>query len=211
MRVSLRFVPLLVAVLLPCAARADIAPPMGYTETCTPDQQQQPGETCMMCVGAYHGDRNFCAREFGAQGFSQRCRARGASVWNEVWCASPEVAAAFTAGGASNPALLAGQAEVVAAAGSGETPVVAVAVEGSAVAAAPTPPNDAAVATSVVVEASGAAVPDAAEATAPEAEPVETPGRRGCAAGGGAFGFAAMLALAGLVRRRRGVSGIARA
>lgn len=87
----------LVALALPALARADIPPSPDYVETCTVENQQGPGETCLVCGDAYHGDVDACQRQHAATGHTRRCRTAGASVWREVWCkggaAVPPVAA----------------------------------------------------------------------------------------------------------------------
>ena len=72
------------------AARADIPPPPGYVEGCTAAKQQKRGETCIECRDAYHADREACTRKWTQQGYTQRCKTSGASVWTEVWCATTD-------------------------------------------------------------------------------------------------------------------------
>ena len=69
----------------PGVAHADIAPPPGFTERCTPLRVQQEGETCQAC-GAWFREHDKCENTLGKQGFSRRCKTRGASVWTEIWC-----------------------------------------------------------------------------------------------------------------------------
>jgi hypothetical protein len=65
-------------------AWADIPPPPGYVEKCTVSAEQKSGQDCRACR-AWHGGREDCEK-LAAQGFTQRCRAGGASTWQEVWC-----------------------------------------------------------------------------------------------------------------------------
>jgi hypothetical protein len=78
------FVALTLSTLAP-RARADIAPPAGFVETCTLAKQSRAGLECVDC-SAYHGNANHCAESLEGYGFAQSCRSRGASVWSEVWC-----------------------------------------------------------------------------------------------------------------------------
>lgn len=66
------------------AAHADIAPPAGWVETCTPERQC-PGQQVDLCP-AYFGDREVCARKHAGDGFTRVCRTRGSSAWTELWC-----------------------------------------------------------------------------------------------------------------------------
>lgn len=67
----------------------DVPPPQpGQTsQQCTVPAQQRPGEQCVECAASYE-QHDKCQRDFAAQGYTQRCRAPGASVWHEVWCRS---------------------------------------------------------------------------------------------------------------------------
>ena len=65
-------------------AVADV--PSGRPETCTMERVAN-GDTCELCGGAYHGDRDFCVRHYEGRAFERRCRTQGASTWNEIWCA----------------------------------------------------------------------------------------------------------------------------
>ena len=78
---------LIIAVLLFMSqeARADIPPPPGYVEQCTVEKQTGPGRTCETCSTSRRDEPGTCGTKLGA-GFTQRCRARGATVWSEVWC-----------------------------------------------------------------------------------------------------------------------------
>ena len=67
------------------AAFADVPPPPGYVEGCTVEKQQKKGEACQSCR-AWHGERDKCSKTLGKNGYSQRCKTRGASAWSEVWC-----------------------------------------------------------------------------------------------------------------------------
>ncbi|HEX2731352.1 MAG TPA: hypothetical protein VHM70_07105 [Polyangiaceae bacterium] len=66
-------------------ARADVAPPAGFEETCTLDKQARPGQECHQC-DAFYGNPEHCPRSLLGFGFTQTCRTRGASVWSEIWC-----------------------------------------------------------------------------------------------------------------------------
>lgn len=97
---------LLLALAIPSVARADIAPPSGYVESCTVDNEQVPDKPCLLCGDAYHGDVDACEKKHAGAGYERRCRTSGASVWNEVWCktsatppASPVSPAPVTPGG----------------------------------------------------------------------------------------------------------------
>lgn len=71
--------------LLPALVRADIPPPAGYVEQCTIEKQctkDEEGDACR----AWHGDREVCTKKHAQDGFSLKCRSRGASVWTEVYC-----------------------------------------------------------------------------------------------------------------------------
>jgi hypothetical protein len=75
-------------VLVGGSARADVAPPPDYVESCTVARQQAPGEQCQAC-DAWHGDREICARTLASSaGWAKRCQTRGASTWTEIWCRS---------------------------------------------------------------------------------------------------------------------------
>lgn len=77
---------LVLALVVPSLARADLPPPPGYVESCTVEKQQGAGESCLACGDAYHGDVDACQRQHAGDGFARRCRTSGASVWTEVWC-----------------------------------------------------------------------------------------------------------------------------
>jgi hypothetical protein len=66
--------------------RADVAPPPGYVEKCTVKAWQKSGQECRLCGASFRG-RDQC-QQLGSQGYQQRCRSHGASVWQEVWCRS---------------------------------------------------------------------------------------------------------------------------
>ncbi|HVU04545.1 MAG TPA: hypothetical protein VHE30_22460, partial [Polyangiaceae bacterium] len=74
-------------------ALADLAPPGGYVESCTLEKQAAAGLECLSCR-AFYGNHDHCSKSLASYGFSQKCRARGASSWSEVWCraASPKAA-----------------------------------------------------------------------------------------------------------------------
>lgn len=71
--------------LLASAAAADVPPPPGYVEQCTPARQQLPGTECVGCA-SYFGSVNKCPELLGGAGFTKACQSSGASVWTEVWC-----------------------------------------------------------------------------------------------------------------------------
>ena len=77
---------MLCAVAAPLSASADLAPPPGYKEKCTVKKQQKPGETCTACTDAYHRKPDACADKLAKEGYTRRCKTRGASTWTEVWC-----------------------------------------------------------------------------------------------------------------------------
>ena len=79
----------LAVLLFSASSLADIAPPPGYVEQCTVEKQQKKGEECKSC-SAWHGERDKCEKELGTQGYTQRCKSRGASAWSEVWCKAVE-------------------------------------------------------------------------------------------------------------------------
>lgn len=96
-------------------ALADVPPEPGYVEKCTVDKQQKSGEKCEMCGDAYHGEPEACAKKFAGSEHTKRCQTRGASTWDELWCApvsqdkpapsaGPTPSAAPTASAAPGPA-----------------------------------------------------------------------------------------------------------
>ena len=68
---------------------ADIPPRPDYVENCTISTQQQEGETCVLCWATF--DNNQMCTSLADMGFAHRCRARGGTSWNEVWCSIPDV------------------------------------------------------------------------------------------------------------------------
>lgn len=79
-------------VSLTCwSAAADLPPPTPAPgpgpgpSQCSVQSAQQPGEQCVECAASYE-QHDKCQRDLGGQGYVQRCRAPGASVWHEVWC-----------------------------------------------------------------------------------------------------------------------------
>ena len=76
---------LLLGLVIPSLAQADVPPPPGYVESCTVEAQGASVE-CTLCGDAYHGDVDACEKKHGPAGFQRRCRTSGASVWKEVWC-----------------------------------------------------------------------------------------------------------------------------
>lgn len=76
---------MLISILLSAhVALADIPPPPGYVETCTVGNYASAELECTSC-SAYFGGREPC-EALEQQGYSQRCRTSGASVWEEVMC-----------------------------------------------------------------------------------------------------------------------------
>jgi hypothetical protein len=73
-----------ISILASVRGLADLGPPPGYVEKCTVKAQTKRGEECRVC-GAYFASREECL-QLGRQGYNQRCRSHGASVWSEVWC-----------------------------------------------------------------------------------------------------------------------------
>lgn len=75
---------LLLAMAGPGPVVADLPPPRGYVERCTLEAMALPGQECRLC-GASFASRAECD-QLGRQGYQNRCRSYGASVWREVWC-----------------------------------------------------------------------------------------------------------------------------
>jgi len=71
--------------LLASSAAADIPPPIGYIEECTPARQQLSGLECVGC-SSYFGSLEKCPDLLVALDFTKACQSRGASTWTEVWC-----------------------------------------------------------------------------------------------------------------------------
>ncbi len=67
------------------SAQADVAPPDDYVETCTVEEQQGAGETCVTCQVSYE-DFEACATTYEPQGYTKRCKTAGASFYSEVYC-----------------------------------------------------------------------------------------------------------------------------
>jgi len=89
-----RFTAALFVICASASAFGDLPPPgpapgpgPGPAQ-CTVAAAQQPGEQCVECPASYE-QPDKCQRDLAAQGYSQRCRAPGASVWHEVWCRGP--------------------------------------------------------------------------------------------------------------------------
>ena len=80
-----RHLVVLVALLWPATAWADLPPDPDYVEQCTIERQQREGELCESC-GTYHGEPDKCATQYDGTAFARRCKSAGASVWDEVWC-----------------------------------------------------------------------------------------------------------------------------
>jgi len=86
MQLSTALLPgLLLGLALPSLARADLPPSPDYVERCTVEAQG-PGQECVACGDAYHGDVDACEKKHAVAGLTRRCRTAGASVWTEVWC-----------------------------------------------------------------------------------------------------------------------------
>lgn len=71
--------------LVASSAVADIPPPIGYIEQCTPARQQTSGLECVGC-SSYFGSRDKCPDLLIPWDFIKACQSAGASVWTEVWC-----------------------------------------------------------------------------------------------------------------------------
>lgn len=82
------------------AAWADVPPPDGYVETCTIQDRQDAGESCVDCFADF-SNPDHCADTVGTQGYTHECRAWGGSAWSEVWCRAD--AAEGTGEGAPTP------------------------------------------------------------------------------------------------------------
>ncbi|MEP7126837.1 MAG: hypothetical protein ABJE95_38255 [Byssovorax sp.] len=88
MRSPLFLGPALVAGLtltLSTPARADLARPPGFVESCTMKSQSGAGKECLSCA-AFYGNSSHCEESLASYGFKEGCRTSGASVWSEVWC-----------------------------------------------------------------------------------------------------------------------------
>lgn len=94
-----------VVLLVAPFARADLTP--AGAETCTIESQQKAGETCVKCAASFKR-ADTCRESYEAQGYKQRCKTRGASVWSEIWCRASgpasDAATAPTADGSAAPA-----------------------------------------------------------------------------------------------------------
>ena len=161
------------AISVPAAA--DIAPPPGYEETCTLEQVQVPGNSCVECRGSFQ-DREACATEWSPQGYEKACQTRGASVWTEIWCTAAEAPAAEEGSAEGTPA-------------PDDTDDETAAEEGT---------TDEAAATD-----DGEAGDDEAQETAPADPPARSRGCATAASGGASAGMGLLLlGLVGLRRRR---------
>ncbi len=76
---------LLALLCLPVRASADLPPPPDYVESCTIEKQCKAGEEGITC-GANHMARDKCQKAYAKDGYVERCKTHGASVWTEVWC-----------------------------------------------------------------------------------------------------------------------------
>ena len=131
---------LAVVALAACAAFADVVRP-GYVEQCTLEKHSTAGLLCKACR-AFYGARDRCPKTLGAEGYTQKCRTGGASVWMEVWCkaeaaeVAPAPAAKAEADGGSSvaPTTAPGDAPLAAppTPASNDTPVPAPPADGGA-------------------------------------------------------------------------------
>jgi hypothetical protein len=71
--------------LVAATAAADLPPPIGYIEECTPERQQVAGLECVGCA-SYFGSPTKCPDLLVPLDFTKACQSRGASTWTEVWC-----------------------------------------------------------------------------------------------------------------------------
>jgi MYXO-CTERM domain-containing protein len=71
---------------LSAPARADVVDP-DYEETCTISKQQKDGESCVECSASV-SDSKACETAHSSDGYTERCKTRGASAWVELWCKS---------------------------------------------------------------------------------------------------------------------------
>lgn len=67
-------------------ARADLAPPPGYVETCTIENHEKDGTKKCSACSTYFREPDKCVGLMKPQGYTKVCRAGGASTWTEVWC-----------------------------------------------------------------------------------------------------------------------------
>lgn len=79
-----------VLVCVMASARADVPPDDDYVETCTPEREARPGETCVLCAATVGATE--CQDLWGAQGYHLRCSQWGATHRQELWCDGPEAA-----------------------------------------------------------------------------------------------------------------------
>jgi hypothetical protein len=80
-----RAVLLFALLLCPSVALADLPRPPNYVEQCTVEKQCAKNEEGTSC-SANHSERDKCSKTLSAQGWTFKCRTRGASVWTEIWC-----------------------------------------------------------------------------------------------------------------------------
>jgi len=69
-------------------ALADVAPPPGYTETCSVALREQTGTTCKECKSG-SAMESTCPVKFTMTKFTYVCQTWGGSTWTEVWCDGP--------------------------------------------------------------------------------------------------------------------------
>jgi len=169
------------AISVPAAA--DIAPPPGYEETCTLEQVQVPGNSCVECRGSFQ-DREACATEWSPQGYEKACQTRGASVWTEIWCTAAEAPAAEEGSAEGTPA-------------PDDTDDETAAEEGT------TDETDEGTTDEAAATDDGEAGDDEAQETAPADPPARSRGCATAASGGASAGMGLLLlGLVGLRRRR---------
>ena len=100
---------ILALLLFAPMARADVAPPSGYVEQCTVPRAQKAGEHCVSrrawredywgcgtdkenlprdkaCKEYKKGTKAQCCKAWLAAGWTHRCKSRGASAFNMIWC-----------------------------------------------------------------------------------------------------------------------------
>jgi hypothetical protein len=69
-------------------ARADIAPPPDYVESCTLEKTCPAGEECVLCPADYrdYSSTPVCEKNLESLSYVKKCKSYGASFWKEVWC-----------------------------------------------------------------------------------------------------------------------------
>jgi hypothetical protein len=82
------------AVLLLAGAKpalADVAPPVGYVETCTGKEYVDAGAECLGCLGGRSNNR--CSELLAPYCYSDVCHTYGASFFTEIWCRAQDPSA----------------------------------------------------------------------------------------------------------------------